>query len=178
MSFLKDTLNNYTTKASDSFNAEANVSLDSCSILIHEDGIQEPCIISPSSCSSDSFLYSSTPSPSCTISLPPSLPEGSATQPQAPSVAGSALLSTTGMPPVSSCGTTTVTKKRKRNDMSDIEDDCREALRNLKQTPQENDDFSASFGRAVGHWMRDLPAGERTSAAFKIMEVMKSHDFC
>ncbi|MPC34670.1 hypothetical protein E2C01_028068 [Portunus trituberculatus] len=54
--------------------AEPNVAVDTFSIIIHEDGTQEVSIVSPSSSSTPSLLYSYTSLPSpCTISLPSSL---------------------------------------------------------------------------------------------------------
>ncbi|XP_045107489.1 uncharacterized protein LOC123502378 [Portunus trituberculatus] len=177
LSFLKDTLNNYTTKASDSFTAEASAAVDTFSIVIHEDGIQEASIASPSSSSTPSPLYSYTSSPSpCTTSLPSPLCEGNTAEVEAPSpVAGSALLST-GMTPVHSSGTTSSSKRKRRHDISHIEEECREALQNLNEANKEKDDFSFSFGRMVTHWMRDLPSAERMSAAFQLLGVMKNYN--
>ncbi|XP_045106174.1 uncharacterized protein LOC123501416 [Portunus trituberculatus] len=171
LSFLKDTLNNYTTKASDSFRAEANATVDTFSIVIHEDGTQEASIVSPSSSSTASSLYSYTSSPSsCTISLPSPLCVGNTAEVEAPSpVAGIALLST-GMTPVHSSG------KRRRHDVNHIEEECREALQNLNEANKEKDYFSFSFGRMVTHWMRDLPSAERMSAAFQLLGVMKNYN--
>lgn len=167
LSFLKDTINNYTTKSSDTFTAEANVSLSTCSIVIHEDGTTQPYNVSPASSSSSySPLYSSTPSPSCNVTVP-SPPEATSSQAQPPSV----VLLSTAMPPKSSPGNK---GKRKRSDTSDLEEDCREALQKLQV--KEKEDFSSCFGKAVTHWLRERPDAERMSAASKIMDVMKSFE--
>ncbi|XP_045110893.1 uncharacterized protein LOC123504445 [Portunus trituberculatus] len=177
LSFLKDILNNYTTKASDSFTAEASAAVDTFSIVIHEDVTQEASIASPSSSSTPSPLYSYTSSPSpYTILLPSPLCEGNTAEVEAPSlVAGSALLST-GMTPVHSSGTTPSSKRKRRHGIRHIEEECREALQNLNEANKEKDDFSFSFGRMVTHWMRDLLSAERMSAAFQLLGVMKNYN--